>query len=201
MNIYLRFRVEIRPEVRRDLESAPQILIEELHQALSESLLLIESSVKEQITSIHLIDTGRLRSSIHSDVVSVTLRSFRGEVAAKSDVKYAAIHEFGGILVSTTVHNLPRASSIRGAELKLIPTSARIFAWTDKGVTRPGPGDKEGWKILRKSGQAHFARAVIIPARYYMRDGVDKVKGKVRLRILRGILAAWARVLHDRGDL
>lgn len=175
--LWLKFRLDIKPDARRTLERAPQILIEELRRALELVLQIVKTEIRKQISSIHLIDTGRLRNSIHGEVISVTARSFRGEVAPNGDVVYASIHERGG---------------------RIVPKNGRVLVWTDKGVDRPAPGDKEGWKALRKQGVVHVARSVTIQAKHYMRDGLQNAKPRIKGLFSKAVARAWVRIIQGK---
>lgn len=79
------------------LNAMPGKLRQALLVKVTELSLRLENKVKSEKLSgqVLKVKTGALRASIFSDVSS-TDNSVTGRVASSGDVKYAAIHEFGG---------------------------------------------------------------------------------------------------------
>lgn len=76
----------------------PDGLRRELRREVSKQTLMLEALVKRKLSNDVLrVRTGNLRASIHS-VVDEGPTSITGKVASSGDVKYAAIHEFGGTI-------------------------------------------------------------------------------------------------------
>lgn len=175
--LHLKLTVQFSKGAREDLAHAPEIMAEELRRGLNEALLILESAAKKQITRIGLIDTGRLRSSIHSEVLRVDAAGFSGVVQTGSEVVYARIHEYGGTIV---------------------PKTAKVLAWVDKGILRPAPDDKERWKALRAVGAAHYARQVTVRAKHYMRDALENARPDIRRVIRRAARQGLTRIIYEK---
>jgi phage gpG-like protein len=78
------------------LEHMPEKLRTALVRKVTALALKLEAKVKDKLTNKVLhVRTGALRRSIFSQVDD-TATSVTGKVGSSGDVKYAAIHEFGG---------------------------------------------------------------------------------------------------------
>lgn len=83
-------------ELIERLESMPGALRAALLQKVSALALKLEAKVKQKLSGEVLnVKTGNLRRSIASKV-DASASSVIGKVYSSGDVKYAAIHEFGG---------------------------------------------------------------------------------------------------------
>lgn len=80
------------------LDSMPDRLRAALRTKVTALALKLEAKVKGKLTNDVLnVKTGNLRRSIHSSV-DASGDAVTGKVASSGDVKYAAIHEYGGVI-------------------------------------------------------------------------------------------------------
>lgn len=82
------------------MAATPSLLRTFLTKAVKEQTLLLEAHVKDDKLSgqvLH-VQTGNLRASIHSTFESSSTE-VTGKVSSSGDVKYAAIHEYGGTIM------------------------------------------------------------------------------------------------------
>ncbi|MCX6022999.1 MAG: HK97 gp10 family phage protein [Chloroflexi bacterium] len=107
------------------------------------------------------VKTGNLRRSIHvgepwrsGDTVSVEVGT---------DLEYAAIHEYGGVVT---------------------PKNGKVLAWVTRGKR---PTSAAGWKKARKEGRVAFAKKVHIPARPYLRPALDENVAEVQEEIAKAL--------------
>ncbi len=71
-----------------------------LTKALDAGGYVLEGAIKVEVENQHLVDTGALKSSIKKRPAKVYGDS--GEVEVGTNIVYAAIHEFGGIIKPRT---------------------------------------------------------------------------------------------------
>ena len=94
----MNFEIEVHGsvEIVARLEALPEKLRASLRKKVPFLALLLEDHIKSDKLSGQVLNvvTGRLRRSIHSDVIE-TGTSIEGRVSSSGDVKYAAIHEYG----------------------------------------------------------------------------------------------------------
>lgn len=130
--------------------------------ALMRGGMVLEAWMKRNVQAQHLIDTGNLRASITSEI--------EGEKAVSvgpRNVRYAAIHEFGGTIT-------PK----KGQFLAIPVTTAARYA----GSPRRFPSRLHaqmaggGGALVDENGDIQYAlkRSVTIPARPYVRPAMDE---------------------------
>ena len=92
-------------EVAARLTSMPARVRQALVKKLTELSLRLEAKIKGEKLSGQVLNvvTGNLRRSIHQVPLQVTETSITAGVASSGDVKYAAIHEYGG---KTSAHEI-----------------------------------------------------------------------------------------------
>jgi phage gpG-like protein len=102
------FKVEIDDRVvRLRLETMPKRLHDALYRAVDADRLKLETYIKADKLSgqvLHVISSD-LRASIHSDVDDQGNQIY-GRAFSSGDVKYAAIHEYGGDIYPKTAKAL-----------------------------------------------------------------------------------------------
>lgn len=143
---------------------------------LNRALLLVERAIKENLTGRVLkVQTGRLRSSIHHSV-KVTARSARGVIG--TNVVYARIHEYGGVITPKRVRYLtipfPGVKGFAREYQNTFVAKSIIFQRVSGKKIRP-------LFLLRSS--------VVIPERPYVRPAVEETRGVVE-GIIRTILTS-----------
>jgi hypothetical protein len=163
----------------------PDLQINNIHvfRAINDSLnavsLEFQSEVKVSITKKRLIDTGRLRASIMADINGLTAR-------VGTDVKYAAIHEYGGVIK---------------------PKRKKVLAWladdkkgsvvTYRVFTNQGGNFRRLKKPKKQTQKWIFAKQVRIREKRYFRDARDSFNPKMK-RILENVVSD--AVLRMRGE-
>jgi phage gpG-like protein len=131
------------------LESLPAALREALAQKVSLLALKLEEKVKRKLTNDVLnVKTGNLRRSIHNKV-DQSSHAVIGRVYSSGDVKYAAIHEFGG---QTKAHVI---EAINGKALAFTAGGKQVFA---RRVNHPGSK---------------------IPERSFLRSSLDEMRPEI----------------------
>lgn len=111
------------------LDAMPGKLQAALIQKVSYLALKLEAKVKQKLSGDVLqVRSGDLRRSI-ANTVDSTANSVIGKVYSSGDVKYAAIHEFGG---QTKAHVI---EAINGKALAFMMGGKQIFV---KRVNHPG---------------------------------------------------------------
>jgi phage gpG-like protein len=111
------------------LGKIPATMQAALLRAVSSLTLRLETLVKQKLTGQVLnVRTGALRRSIFSTVDS-NVSGVIGRVASAGDVKYAAIHEFGG---TTPAHDI---FPVKASALHFFMGGKEVFA---KVVHHPG---------------------------------------------------------------
>lgn len=123
----MEYEIEISPDLRRLLKRHPAIAKKTINKGLKRVALVGEAKVKEYITRIGLVDTGRMRSSINGRV--------RGNAAyVGTNIEYAAIHEFGG-------RTKPHKIRARRRNALRFTMNGQVFI--RKSVNHPGSQIKE----------------------------------------------------------
>jgi phage gpG-like protein len=116
-------------ELIERLDSMPGKLQAALYQKVSLLALKLEAKVKKKLSGEVLnVRTGDLRRSIASKVEQ-SPHAVIGKVYSSGDVKYAAIHEFGG---QTKAHVI---EAVNGKALAFMAGGKQVFA---KRVNHPG---------------------------------------------------------------
>lgn len=117
--------------------------------ALMQGGFVIERAAKENVQEQGLIDTGKLRASIRTQPAA-------GEkaVLVGTNVVYAAIHEFGGVLQPTV--------------------TAKMRGWAWHMYKQTGDGKYKGMALTKK-GKLN----IHLPARPYLRPAADENKVQV----------------------
>lgn len=135
-----------------------------LANTLMSGLLVIGNAARGNVKSQGLIKTRTLSRSIHEEITSTSAEWAEGQVG--TNLEYAAIHEFGGVIKPKTAKHLaipvgsytgsPRTHS----DLKVRKTTKGNLVMVD--------GGGKVQYVLKKS--------VEIPARPYMRPAFDEKK-------------------------
>lgn len=144
--------------------------------------MLMEIKVKESIVNKHVIDNGILFNSIKYSVssdansVSITVGSY--------GVRYALIQEFGGVIRPfnrqfLTIPANPWAKNRRAKDFKLIRIKNMLVETGRLKALGNSPD-------LRSAVAFWLARQAVIPARHYMRDGVNAAVPRI-IEILRAL--------------
>lgn len=136
-------------ELVAKLNAMPGNLRAALVRKTYELVLRLEGKVKQKLSGQVLnVVTGALRRSIHSKVTSGP-EFVRGQVFSSGDVKYAAIHEFGG---KTRAHQIV---ATKARALSFMMGGKQVFA---QSVNHPGS---------------------TIPARPYMRPSLAEMRDDI----------------------
>lgn len=123
----LEFSIHVDNDLKRLFKNHPKIARRAIHKGLKGVALVGTTEVKKYITSIGLVDTGRLRSSINSYVQG-------NQAYVRTNVKYAKIHEFGG---KTKPHK------IKARRKKALRFTMNGQVYIRKSVNHPGSQIKE----------------------------------------------------------
>lgn len=154
------------------------ISIRDVHvfKAMNDGINLItlgfESEVKKTITRKGLVDTGRLRSSMMSEVNNLS-----GRVG--TNVKYARIHEYGGI--------------IRPKKGKYL-----VFQVTRSNRIMSLNGSKRLKRAVAQKGWVRVKEVKIREKRYF-RDSIDTFNPKMK-RILQNVVSDAALRMSGGGS-
>lgn len=85
-------------ELRARLSAMPGEVQRALTRTVTKLAFMLEAKVKDKLSGVVLnVVTGALRASIANEVDSSSTK-VEGHVFSSGDVKYAAIHEFGGTI-------------------------------------------------------------------------------------------------------
>lgn len=135
-----------------------------------------------------MVRTGNLRRSITGEVVRADASGVEGVVMAGGgprSVRYAAIHEYGGIIRPTKAKALAiplqRAKTASGVGRYASPRQVQGLAllWPK--------GSPRGWLVKRKKRSTEFwfmlVRRVVIPERPYVRPSVREAVTGLRSRV------------------
>lgn len=114
MPVDVKVRIEIGARLLASLQRAPKIVMSEMERAMQASVLYTTGRVKRYMTQIGLVDTGRLRNSIAGQFERVA-GGVRGTIG--TNVKYARIHEYGGVI---------RPKRAGGLAIPLTPQARRL---------------------------------------------------------------------------
>jgi phage gpG-like protein len=134
-------------EIIQRLTAMPSAVKDSLRRKVNQLALNLESRVKDQKLSGQVLNvvTGALRRSIANEV-NETSTSISAKVFSSGDVKYAAIHEYGG-----TIH-IPEIVPDKAKALHFVIGSKDIFA-------------------MRVA-----AHDVVMPERSYLRSSLDDMR-------------------------
>lgn len=100
-------------EFARKLGELEATVLEHLEEAMETAVLLVESTAKE----LAPVDTGRLRSSIASEVRRVASDTIKGIIG--TDVEYAKFQEFGTSKMDANPFLRPAIETHRGDIIRL----------------------------------------------------------------------------------
>lgn len=130
---------------------------EQLKAAVQAGALIIRNAAAERAPK----KTRNLARSIHIEVIESN--RVRVEVAIGTDLEYAAIHEFGGLI-------LPKKAKFLAIPIGDLVGSPRLHD-LNVATTRSGQ-----YILVDQSGRAQYLlrRSVQIPARPYMRPAWDE---------------------------
>lgn len=142
-------------------ESAGPRARAELERAITKLCLILEGNIKNEKLSGQVLHvrTGNLRASIHTVPVESSGDVITGRVASSGDVKYGAIHEFGG---KTPAH-------------LIYPKNAQALAFEGSrpNASFVGPGNVVFAKYVNHPGST-------MPERSYMRSALGDMKEQIR---------------------
>ena len=141
-----------------------------LAKATEDGGLIIEKAAKENIKAQGLMRTRNLAGSIHVEVVEKS--ATRAVVAIGTNLEYAAIHEFGGVIQAKRRKYL----AIPVGELTGSPMKYDLHAIK----TRKG-----NLVLMDASGKVQYVLkpSVRIPARPYLRPAFDEKHGQAMEKI------------------
>jgi HK97 gp10 family phage protein len=156
------------------LTRGPERMRAGLARGLDQAAMIVEGAAKELVYAGHPehleVQKGRLRQSITRRVH--TEGAMYAEVG--TNVIYARIHEFGGVIRPTQAHAL----AVPIGDLKGSPRNYRGL-WT---LRRPGRAPL----LMDRSGKPQYvlAEQVVMPARPYLRPALaanaQRVRDKIR---------------------
>ncbi|MFC4768739.1 hypothetical protein [Effusibacillus consociatus] len=160
--------LEIRPDagtlrlLRQHKELAPRAIKMGLDAVVTEAV----GEVKKTITDIELIDKGRLRASIMGEISPDGKKGIIG-----SDVKYAAIHEYGGVIK-------PKRAKMLAFQVQ---SGSQIVGKSGKRLKNP-----------KKISKWVFAKKVTIKEKRYMRGTIERMQssGKIESLFAAGVRQA-----------
>jgi phage gpG-like protein len=134
--------------------------------------------------------TGNLRGSINADPLQDNGNEVRGTVS--TDLIYAAIHEFGGTIT-------PKTAQYLTIPLEAVLTAAGVARYSAREIIdAPSMGGFEGTFFAKgvlfgRRGRGDLTplfalkTSVTLPARPYMRRGLQDIEGEVQERLARAI--------------
>jgi phage gpG-like protein len=128
------FKIELKGDAAliARIDATPPALRTELTKAVTASVLQLEAYIKNEKLSgqvLHVV-SGDLRRSVHAVLpVTQTATGVIGKVAQSGDVKYGAIHEFGGM---TKPHDIV---ATKAKALSFMMNGKQVFF---KSVHHPG---------------------------------------------------------------
>ena len=129
--------------------------------ALMRAGMVLEAWMKRNVQAQHLIDTGNLRASITSEIEGET-----GVSVGPRNVRYAAIHEFGGTIT-------PK----KGQYLAIPKTKEARYAGSPRNMSglHVVIGSKGG-VLLDENDKVQYilTRSATIPAKPYVRPAMDE---------------------------
>lgn len=154
------FKIELKgdQELIARIDAAPENFRREMTKEVTAILLLLEGHIKNNKLSGQVLHvrSGDLRRSVHAVLpVTQTARGVMGRVAQSGDVKYGAIHEFGGV---TSPHDI-------------VATKAKALAFMMGGK-------QVFFKKVHHPGSK-------IPERSYMRSGLADLRDVIVDRLQR----------------
>lgn len=152
------FKIELKgdTELIAKLDDAPNSVRRELTREITAIVLLLEGHIKNDKLSGQVLHvrSGDLRRSVHAVLpVTQTATGVMGKVAQSGDVKYGAIHEFGG---KTPAHVI---EAKKGAALAFMMGGKQVFF---KKVNHPGS---------------------VMPERSYMRSSLADLREDIANRL------------------
>lgn len=160
------FKIEMKGDLDliARIDKAPEAVRRELTREITAIVIELEGYIKNEKLSgqvLHVV-SGDLRRSIHAVLpVIQTATGVMGQVAQSGDVKYGAIHEFGG---TTPAHVI---EATKGEALHFVMGGKDVFF---KRVNHPGS---------------------VIPERSYMRSALadkrDSIVDRLQAAVKRGM--------------
>lgn len=152
------FKIELKgdSELIAKIDAAPQNVRRELTKEITAIVLLLEGHIKRDKLSGQVLHvrSGDLRRSVHAVLpVLQTATGVTGKVGQSGDVKYGAIHEFGG---TTPAHVI---EAKKGEALAFMMGGKQVFF---KKVNHPGS---------------------VMPERSYMRSGLADLREEIGQRL------------------
>jgi|GEM_PF-1881729 len=139
-----------------------------LANTLMSGLVVIGNAAKRKVKSQGLIKTRTLIRSIHEEIISQSGDRAEGQIG--TNLEYAAIHEFGGVVK-------PKTSKYLAIPVGSYTGSPRTHA--DLKLRKTVKGNLV---MVDASGKVQYVlkKSVEIPARPYMRPAFDEKQGKAQ---------------------
>jgi HK97 gp10 family phage protein len=149
----------------RQLVAKMTAMPSKVHDALLRKVttlaLQLEATVKQKLSGAVLnVKTGALRRSIFETVEDGTT-SVTGKVASSGDVKYAAIHEFGGTI------NVPEIVPVKAKALLFVAGGGDVFAKRTRAHTVTMPE-----RSFMRSSLADMSQQIADGMRQAVREGL-----------------------------
>lgn len=144
---------------------------EKLTAAVMSGALVLRNAAVDNIKEQGLILTRNLSRSIHSEVVEQSPKHV--EVDTGTDVEYAAIHEFGGVIKA------------KSGKYLAIPVGS--YKGSPRGRDDLSPRKTSGGSFVLVDGsgavQYVLKKSVIVKARPYMRPAMDENEQEIQDKI------------------
>lgn len=147
-------------------ERMPASIVAVLSRKMDEQMLLLQGYIQQSKLSGQVLNvvTGALRRSIHAQPTVVDGDTVVGSVRSSGDVKYAAIHEFGG---RTPAHDI-------------FPRKAEALSFIGAG------GSRVFAKVVHHPGSQ-------IPERSFMRTGLADRAEDITIALKEAVIAEMVR--------
>jgi len=98
----LKIDIKNKEEITKYLKDLPETSFKAARKVFAKAVLAADKEIKTNATNILSVRTGTLRRSIGNKVTGAELESLRASVFSGNSggepVKYAPIHEYGGII-------------------------------------------------------------------------------------------------------
>ena len=189
-------KIELSEEAKvilRHVTDMPGSMIEDIARGMQAANLMMVSRIQtERLTGqgpfpveAHKLGvrSGRLLGSLHAG--DMTVGDNKVESSIGSNVKYAAVHEFGG-----TIHHEASVGSVRLKTMNKRGTLARQEGFPHLAVFA-GKGVKKRFKTVRWSADAHDVK---MPERAPVRTGIREHLAEYGQRVSAAIEASWNRM-------
>ena len=185
-------------EILRHVTDMPNSMLVDIAKGMQKANVMLVSRIQmERLTGQgpfpveeHKLGvrSGRLLGSLHAG--DVTIADNRVESSIGSNVKYAAIHEFGG-----TIHREASVGSVRLKTINKRGTLARQEGFPHLAVFA-GKGVKKRFKTVRWSADAHD---VVMPERAPVRTGIPCHLAEYGQMVSQAIEDSWEKLKGENG--